>query len=252
MERREFEKFAENAVKVTEADTLALQQLTTEFPFFSTAHLMVAKSLHHCGEELFAPALRIAAAYAGDRGRLKGFIEGSGVVSTTTSVAMNDIELAGEMIDSHDQSLPTDAPAVTEEPRISDAIPDEHVTGILIDKIRASLSEIEEARSMVAFEEKEWTKQKPITPSKKELIDRFINDEPRITAPKHEFFNPEDKARQSVTEHEDLVSETLARIYEQQSLYAKALKIYEKLMLLIPEKSSYFAARIEEIKNKHK
>ena len=83
--------------------------------------------------------------------------------------------------------------------------------------------------------------------STKELIDRFIRNEPKIT-PKREFFNPVDKAKKSSLDNEDIVSETLARIHWQQGNTEKAIKIYEKLILIYPEKSVYFAAQIAKVK----
>jgi hypothetical protein len=79
------------------------------------------------------------------------------------------------------------------------------------------------------------------------LIDRFIETEPRIIPSKTEFYSPVAQAKKSITEDEDLVSETLAKIYLHQGNYLKAKASYQKLSLLFPEKKGYFAALIEAI-----
>jgi hypothetical protein len=84
--------------------------------------------------------------------------------------------------------------------------------------------------------------------SQKEIIEKFISEEPRIV-PKAEFFSPVDMARKSVTDSGDIVSETLAQIYLKQGNIPKALAAYERLCLLYPEKSDYFAAQIKFIKS---
>jgi hypothetical protein len=83
------------------------------------------------------------------------------------------------------------------------------------------------------------------------LIEKFIREEPKIKA-KKEFFSPVNMARMSLVEKDDFVTETLARVYVKQGNVAKAIRIYENLILKYPEKSAYFAAQILNLKEKNK
>jgi hypothetical protein len=85
--------------------------------------------------------------------------------------------------------------------------------------------------------------------SNHELINRFIETSPRLSPPA-ETDQPVDISADSVREDEGLLTDTLARIYIKQGYYAKAIFSYEKLLLKFPEKSAYFAAQIEAIKNR--
>ncbi|WP_316769371.1 hypothetical protein [Pedobacter frigiditerrae] len=83
-----------------------------------------------------------------------------------------------------------------------------------------------------------------------DIIDSFIKNEPQIRPPKAEQINNENKAKKSAEDHNDLVSETLAAIYIEQTLYHKAIDTYEKLSLKFPEKSRYFADLIQSLEKK--
>lgn len=54
-------------------------------------------------------------------------------------------------------------------------------------------------------------------------------------------------AVKSITKDEDNVNETFANIYVKQGKIDKAIDIYKKLSLIYPEKSAYFAAKIESL-----
>lgn len=84
------------------------------------------------------------------------------------------------------------------------------------------------------------------------ILDKFIRESPRISRPKAEFYNPANMAKQSVEEDEDLVTETLAKLYYKQGHYRKAIRAYEKLCLIYPHKMAYFADLIQKIKHENK
>jgi hypothetical protein len=84
------------------------------------------------------------------------------------------------------------------------------------------------------------------------ILDKFIRENPSISRPKAEFYNPVNVAKQSVEEDEDLVTETLANIYYKQGHYKKAIRTYEKLCLIYPHKMAYFASLIQKIKTENK
>jgi len=73
--------------------------------------------------------------------------------------------------------------------------------------------------------------------------------------PKGEIVNSQkkslgQKAKDSVRQKEEIASESLAKLYAKQGHKQKAIEMYEKLGLIIPEKSSFFAAQISKLKSK--
>jgi hypothetical protein len=90
----------------------------------------------------------------------------------------------------------------------------------------------------------------PVERKEDKIIKRFIQAEPQITHPANIKLDNENKAKKSSEDADELVTETLARIYIEQMLYQKAILTYKKLMLKFPEKSLYFAGQIQQLEKK--
>jgi hypothetical protein len=83
-----------------------------------------------------------------------------------------------------------------------------------------------------------------------EVIDSFLKTNPVISHPKTEFFKAEKAAKKSLELNATIVTETLAKIYVKQGHIEQAIWAYEKLSLKFPQKETYFANLIKELKNK--
>jgi len=88
---------------------------------------------------------------------------------------------------------------------------------------------------------------------KETLVDKFLASDSTSMirnyneANKREQVSDNEVVKNSLSEDEEMITETLAMLYYQQKKYDKALDAFKKLSLKYPEKSVYFATRIEEI-----
>ena len=77
------------------------------------------------------------------------------------------------------------------------------------------------------------------------VIEKFIEKEPRISKLKEES---DFVIKEKGTNISHLMTETLANLYVEQKLYAKAIKAFETLAGKHPEKAKYFKEKIRDIK----
>lgn len=273
MNLEQFTGFLNNPGNLNGQSLPLLSDLVKEYPYFQTAQLLLAKNLNNEKNIRYNAQLKIAAAYSVDRKMLYELINGRPVVEEKPTVqpeikqqqTVKPEEKKEEVVQSEKQEQKViEKPEVILKPVEK---PTEKKTVIEVKKEEKAEPVAEKPKqdekhtftewlkltsihSVTATEiERETEKKKPASQS--ELIDKFIREEPKISKPKKtEFFSPVNMAKQSVVEDDDLVTETLATIYEKQGFYTKAIKAYEKLSLKYPEKKVSFAARIENLRQK--
>ena len=84
------------------------------------------------------------------------------------------------------------------------------------------------------------------------LIDRFIKQEHPEPVKRTEFFTPQQAAKRSLEDHSELVTETLARIYEKQGNIPKAITAYKRLAERHPDKGAYFLGLAKALEGRGK
>ena len=249
-----------------------MEQLVADYPYFAIGQTLLTIAYQNANDERYEPQLRRTAALVPNRDKLRLF----------TLIARHRWESEPEVPALPDEFRPDEAEPTDNVFSNIEPIEakDEQNSGIIREKVfiipeidlsgsheelsaeMALLEEkrksIDELKAIIAnrLKEIEAEKQrkendasKPKKLSRKELIDKFILENPSISRPKAEFYNPISVAQNSIIDQENIVSETLAKIYEKQGYVEKAISIYEKLGLKYPEKSRYFAAQIERLKN---
>ena len=241
-----------------------LDNVLTVFPYFQSARVLKLKHLYNQDSFNYNYALKVSAAYTTDRSILFDFITSDSFVSVQKGLYERKLEELMNMsvIGSEHLIIETKTPAI-------DSLEQSILTSIK----EASVTEEQKAEEKLAIGKplafsinekhsfQEWlqlSRLKPIvreeikptnTDEKKKklaIIDKFIENNPKITPIAKDSAVPVKETIADDTSY--LMTETLARVYLEQKKYSKAIQAYEILILKYPEKSSFFADRISDIK----
>lgn len=255
MEAEQLIAYLSNPGQLTGEATADLESLVDRYPYFGIGQSLLALAYHQTERPDFQSQLRKAAIAAPDRNRLRMlFVPGPQQPSQTSDPFFRIVDVTEA--DEGEKNVIPEKAFIIPEINLSGTREELSAELALLDEKRKSLDELKaliasrleqmEAEKQQVQDQEETLPKKKM--SRKELIDKFIAENPTISRPKAEFYNPISMAQNSIVDKGDIVSETLAKIYLKQGYFDKAIEIYEKLSLLFPEKSIYFAAQIEEIK----
>jgi tetratricopeptide (TPR) repeat protein len=262
---------------INEKQTEALGNLLDEFPYFQSARALRLKGLYNLNSFKYNFALKVTAAHTTDRTVLFDFITSDSFTAIQKglydkkALELLDITVVDSEIIIQEEKLEHKINTLEQSilTSIKEALPLESNENLKTPEEKLaigtpldfSISEqhsfqewLQLSRTQPIVRETEsvnTSKTLPIIDEDKKkkaaLIDKFIETSPKISPVKHGVastvtfdLNKDDNSY--------LMTETLARVYLEQKKYQKAIQAYEILILKYPEKSSFFANRISDIK----
>lgn len=260
MNRTDFLGLISDPYHLIERDQKVLEELLKEFPYAASLHLLQARALHNLNHIQFGPALKKAAAYAGDRSVLYRLIRETPVRPAEVAEARPEPAVPDQFkeetpvqVENPEKALPHfrtftewlhDTSHTTEEAPVSKKAPEPVIEDELERLYQENIFHIEQQPGAQTVEFKLESKTD-------DVIERFLSTQPVMRPPEEKQISTENKARKSAEDEGDLVSETLALIYLTQKHFDKAISVYEKLSLKFPEKKTYFASLIQKIRSDH-
>ena len=247
---------------LNERHTNLLEKIINQFPYFQSARILKLKYLYNQDSFKYNFSLKVAAAFTTDRSVLFDFITSTHFNSIQNG--LYDLKVAQllniEVIDSEiqEQIINLETPNTLEQ-SIKSSI-NNAANSTIGEKLE--LGKPLEFSALETHSFQEWlqlSRLKPIERTtikttneklekdkKTHLIDKFI-----LTNPKVPSLNKESKTTFKEIIQQDnsyLMTETLAKVYLEQKKFQRAIQAYEILILKYPEKSSFFADLILEIK----
>ena len=253
---------------INEKHAEALEKVMDEFPYFQSARVMRLKHLYNQDSYKYNYALKVSAAYTTDRSMLFDFITSDDFVAVQKGLyekklqeLMNIHVVESEIVEVNNGYVSKNPLEQSILSSIQQSSPEETLAienleiGKPLEFSKDEKHSFEEWLQLSRFtpivrEEKKEAKEIPVLTEdqkkKSDLIDKFIENNPKIPPINKEKSIPVVETIEEDTSY--IMTETLARVYLEQKKYTKAIQAYQILILKYPEKSSFFADRISDIK----
>lgn len=289
MDKERFQKLMARPDIIEDEDIAKLHQVVRDYPGFHNAHYLLLYGLYKQNSEKFDNQLNHSALFLSNRAFLMNAIfnghvslnrVGAGIVTEIQELKPEENLPTGKA-----DILQEETPAIIENETAPMNVADfeaetaEKIAVSEIEQVQEVLPEsspndtftfsLEDSQPIETFEKKEMevpVKQDLVpdlleldmsTPKADDeqtgdLIDHFLKVNPRIV-PKLDLEDSRgDISQPGLEENDEIVTETLASIFEQQGHFQKAKDAFQKLILKFPEKSTYFASRIQELEKRIK
>nr|WP_297783127.1 hypothetical protein [uncultured Allomuricauda sp.] len=272
--------------------TRELEGIIEEYPYFQVARALHLKGLKNLDSYKYNSALKVTAAHTADRDVLFDYITSKEFIQNNIADAiagrgskLEDQEAVSEEI----QPNPNAASMLSEsnEPALPQNLTDaEQILNPELFESRTPEKQVEKETEHKKESDTDLNLGKPIPFTKKEkhsftewlqltthteepknnaeadaleelerkkkfeLLDKFIENNPKIV-PKET--NPKVNIKESTKiDKNELMTETLAKVYLEQKKYKKAIQAFKILSLKYPEKSGFFADQIQAVKKLQK
>ena len=273
MNTNDYINLLNNSKAINDKQTLILETIVQEFPFYQSARALYLKGLYNQESFRYNYELKKTAAHTTDRSVLFDFVTSDDFkifqqeVYDKYQAEIQNIIVADFELVQVEEGLTVDLNAIS---KVNTTIRTEFVAN----EIPKTQNEIVEAELQIGkplhFEKNEthsfseWLQLSKISPivreeeekqlevsseleKKFDLIEKFIELNPKIPQAKDSMSVPANVAKSNEMPS-SIMTETLAQIYLEQKKYTKAIQAYDILILKYPEKSSFFADRIKNIK----
>jgi hypothetical protein len=237
---------------LNEKQTVTLETVLQEFPYFQAARVLHLRGLLNQDSFRYNYELKKTAANTADRTILFDFITSNEFTTIQRNLIdeeienINNISVVESEVIEEIKSVDSELEIIHENDSLDIGKP-----LAFENNERHSFQEWLQLTKITPIEREESIETQEIKEEKQkktEIIDRFIELNPKISPIKENVKTPSNIILNN-DEPTHLMTETLAKVYLEQKKFNKAIQAYEILILKYPEKSSFFADRIKKIKD---